>query len=146
MLFNHAILLPPFCGTFLFLSASLIFTERELLLFLDTCLTSQQRCSQLEKSVNWKKIQVHFCSKRTGQPSRTASGKCSLTPETYCSAWRQSELTLTVLCCLFAGLYPLVVNYSDSVEPLNCSCQISMIIFLVFTTQVCTLRIFCVLD
>lgn len=36
----------------------------------------------------------------------------------------------------FAGLYLRVVNYSDSVEPLNSSCQTGMIIFLVFITQI----------
>lgn len=43
---------------------------------------------------------------------------------------------LRCLVLPFAGLYLLVVNYSDSAEPLNSSCQTSMIILLVFITQI----------
>lgn len=53
-----------------------------------------------------------------------------------------ATLEIKVLYCFvlaFAGLYLLVVNYSDSVEPLNSSCQTSMLIFLVFINPDCVL-------
>lgn len=68
------------------------------------CLTSQQHCSQLEKSVNWKKVQVHLCSKRTGPLSRTVSGKCSVSYLRFTVVCDYNQNWLSLFCVAFGRI------------------------------------------